>query len=92
MAGGEVQLAADTFEVSNSVLVYDPRNNTWRSVAPMATARTGLRLVASGRYLYAIGGNADSALLMGLPVARTKVLVYVISGFCAGLCGFKAGP
>jgi N-acetylneuraminic acid mutarotase len=58
VAGGEVQLAADTFEVSNSVLVYDPKQNTWRSVAPMPTARTGLRLVASGRYLYAIGGAA----------------------------------
>jgi N-acetylneuraminic acid mutarotase len=58
VAGGEVQLAADTFEVLNSVLVYDPKQNTWRSVAPMPTARTGLRLVASGRYLYAIGGAA----------------------------------
>jgi hypothetical protein len=58
VAGGEVQLTADTFEVSNSVLVYDPKQNTWRSVAPMPTARTRLRLVASGRYLYAIGGAA----------------------------------
>jgi hypothetical protein len=58
VAGGEVQLTADTFEVSKSVLVYDPKQNTWRSVAPMPTARTRLRLVASGRYLYAIGGAA----------------------------------
>jgi hypothetical protein len=58
VAGGEVQLTADTFEVSNSVLVYDPKQHTWRSVAPMPTARTRLRLVASGRYLYAIGGAA----------------------------------
>jgi N-acetylneuraminic acid mutarotase len=56
VAGGEVQLAADTFEVTNSVVVYDPKNNTWRSVAPMPTIRQRLRLVASGRYLYAIGG------------------------------------
>ena len=39
VAGGEVKLAADTYEVTNSVLVYDPRQNTWRSVAPMPTAR-----------------------------------------------------
>ena len=58
VAGGEVQLTADTFEITNSVLVYDPKHNTWRSVAPMPTARMGLRLVASGRYLYAIGGAA----------------------------------
>ena len=41
-----------------------------------------------GRTVYAIGGGEPSARLMGLPVARTKVLVYVISGTCAGLGGF----
>ncbi|MBT0768768.1 sugar ABC transporter permease YjfF [Kineosporia sp. J2-2] len=40
-----------------------------------------------GRCVYAIGGNADSALLMGLPVARTRIAVYGISGFCASLGG-----
>jgi galactofuranose transport system permease protein len=40
-----------------------------------------------GRTVYAIGGNEQSALLMGLPVARTKVLVYVWSGFCSALAG-----
>ena len=38
------------------MIVYDPKNKTWRSVAPMPTIRQRLRLVASGRYLYAIGG------------------------------------
>ncbi len=40
-----------------------------------------------GRTVYALGGSESSALLMGLPVARTKVLVYVVSGFCSGLAG-----
>ena len=40
-----------------------------------------------GRTVYALGGSESSALLMGLPVARTKVLVYVVSGFCSGLSG-----
>lgn len=40
-----------------------------------------------GRTIYAIGGNEQSARLMGLPVARTKLLVYVISGVCGGLAG-----
>lgn len=38
-----------------------------------------------GRTVYAIGGSEQSALLMGLPVGRTKVLAYVISGSLAGL-------
>ncbi|PXY28403.1 sugar ABC transporter permease YjfF [Prauserella muralis] len=40
-----------------------------------------------GRTVYAIGGNKRSAFLMGLPVARTRVTVYTISGFCAALGG-----
>lgn len=41
-----------------------------------------------GRNIYALGGSEQSALLMGLPVARTKIIVYTISGFCASLAGF----
>ena len=40
-----------------------------------------------GRAMYAIGGNERSALLMGLPVGRTKILVYTLSGFCSALGG-----
>jgi len=40
-----------------------------------------------GRRVYAVGGSEDAARLMGLPVARTKVGVYAISGFCAALAG-----
>ena len=40
-----------------------------------------------GRNVYALGGSEQSALLMGLPVARTKVLVYTFSGFCSALAG-----
>jgi len=40
-----------------------------------------------GRTIYAIGGNEQSATLMGLPVARTKVLAYVVSGLCSAIGG-----
>lgn len=40
-----------------------------------------------GRNVYAVGGDEKSAVLMGLPVGRTKVLVYALSGFCASLAG-----
>jgi ribose/xylose/arabinose/galactoside ABC-type transport system permease subunit len=40
-----------------------------------------------GRNVYAIGGSEHSALLMGLPVGRTVVGVYALSGFCAALGG-----
>jgi simple sugar transport system permease protein len=40
-----------------------------------------------GRYVYAIGGNESSALLMGLPVGATKIGVYALGGFCSALGG-----
>lgn len=44
-----------------------------------------------GRTIYAMGGNnganEQAARLMGLPVDRTKVLVYTFNGFCSALAG-----
>jgi galactofuranose transport system permease protein len=40
-----------------------------------------------GRTVYAIGGNEQSAILMGLPVARTKIFIYGFSGCCSALAG-----
>lgn len=46
-----------------------------------------------GRTVYAIGGhegrNEQSARLMGLPVDRTKWLVYTFNGFCSALAGLS---
>lgn len=54
---------------------------------------------ALGRWIYATGGNARAAELSGVPVKRTTVLVYVISGVCAAIAGLvlssqltSAGP
>lgn len=40
-----------------------------------------------GSYIYAIGGNRTSAELMGVPVARTTITIYALSGFLSGLAG-----
>jgi ribose/xylose/arabinose/galactoside ABC-type transport system permease subunit len=40
-----------------------------------------------GRNVYAVGGNDQSATLMGLPTASTRIGVFVISGSCAALAG-----
>lgn len=41
----------------------------------------------TGRALYAVGGNPEAARLSGVPVGRTLIFAYVISGLCAGLGG-----
>jgi len=40
-----------------------------------------------GTAVTAIGGNEDAARLMGLPIARVKVTMYLVSGLLAGLAG-----
>lgn len=40
-----------------------------------------------GANVYALGGNAASAELMGVPVARTTILIYMLSSTLAGLSG-----
>lgn len=41
-----------------------------------------------GRWVYAVGGNAQAARLSGIPVERVLVSVYVICSLCAGLSAF----
>ena len=40
-----------------------------------------------GANVYALGGGVQTAALMGVPVARTTILIYALSGFLAGLSG-----
>src|SRR3984893_5288464 len=40
-----------------------------------------------GRNLYAIGGNRDAAVLVGIPVLRVELLVYALAGMFAALAG-----
>ncbi|MBM0224602.1 MULTISPECIES: ABC transporter permease [Micromonospora] len=46
-----------------------------------------LQRTGFGQNVYAIGGSEEAAVLMGVPVTRVKVLVYLISGLLAGLAG-----
>jgi ribose/xylose/arabinose/galactoside ABC-type transport system permease subunit len=46
-----------------------------------------LRYTRFGRYVLAIGGNAEAARLMGLPIKRVTFLVYTLSGMLSGLVG-----
>ena len=46
-----------------------------------------LRWTRFGRYLFAIGGNEQAAILTGVPVRVIKVSVYMISSLSAGIAG-----
>lgn len=44
-----------------------------------------------GRNVYAIGGNENSAVLMGIPVKKTKIMVYATAGLTSGIAGVIFG-
>ncbi len=47
-----------------------------------------LRWMKQGRNFYAVGGNKQSALMLGINVKRTKFLSHLICGLLAGIGGF----
>jgi simple sugar transport system permease protein len=77
MAQTRIPLPGDMF-VSPSAVI---------AVVVVAAAFVVLHHTRLGRNVYALGGSEQSALLMGLPVTRTKVTVYAVSGFCSALGG-----
>lgn len=56
-------------------------------LAVILTGALLLRSTKFGRNVYAIGGNMQSAQLMGLPVGHTLVGVYAFNGLCSVLMG-----
>lgn len=50
-------------------------------------AIVGAKYTSFGRAVYALGGSEKSSVLMGLPVERTLVKVYALSGFMSALGG-----
>lgn len=91
-------VSLDSIKVEDSTILWLQQNRiridhwyiTPTGIIALLTVAVGafvLHLTRFGRTIYAVGGNEQSARLMGLEVARTKVMAYVISGTCAGLAG-----
>jgi hypothetical protein len=76
VAGGAFPLGDDVGQITNSMVVYDPDRNRWQPAAPMPTARVQVRLVAAGRYLYAIGGSGGGSGPGGAGPSLTTVERY----------------
>lgn len=47
-----------------------------------------LKWTRFGRNLYAVGGNSESALMLGINVQKTQFFAYVLCGLLAGISGF----
>ena len=74
----------------NYVYLYDDKFIRWTVVVALVVVAAGayvLHKTRFGRTVYAVGGNRQSAQLMGLEAARANVSVYAISGLCAAIAG-----
>ncbi|CAM3303274.1 sugar ABC transporter permease YjfF [Mycobacterium frederiksbergense] len=74
----------------NYVYLYDDKFIRWTVVVALVVVAVGayvLHKTRFGRTVYAVGGNRQSAQLMGLDAARANVSVYAISGLCAAIAG-----
>ena len=47
-----------------------------------------LRWTKLGRSFYAVGGNRQSALMLGINVKKTRFLAHLLSGLLAGIAGY----
>lgn len=92
-------ISVDTLPINDPVLrevgldyvyLYEDKFIRWTvviAIAVVVIAVYVLHQTRFGRTVYAVGGNRQSAQLMGLSASRSRVSVYAISGFCAALAG-----
>jgi ribose transport system permease protein len=56
-------------------------------IALIMLAWYGIRQTRYGRYLFAVGGNADAAYQTGVPVTMVRFSTYLISGLMSAFAG-----
>jgi ribose/xylose/arabinose/galactoside ABC-type transport system permease subunit len=59
----------------------------WFALIVFAAAVVVLNRTRFGQATFAVGDNLETAGLMGVPVARVRVLVYVVSALLTGIAG-----
>ena len=78
----------DLFEWIGGESVVGVPNPVWVLIILTIIFAWVWRFSAWGRWVIAIGGNAQAAKLSGIPVERVVVSVYVVCSLCAGLAAF----
>ena len=69
---------------------YDVDIAIWIFAIVAVTLTLVLTKTAFGRYIYAVGGNAEAARLSGVRVNLVRSATFAISGTCAALAGLIA--
>ncbi|MCG5463148.1 galactofuranose ABC transporter, permease protein YjfF [Micromonospora sp. NPDC053740] len=92
ISGASIPITDGFWTSMSQERIGDPRGNfvsisVLIAFVVVVIAAYTLAYTRLGRNVYAIGGNPQSALLMGLPVGRTRIAVYTISGLCSAIGG-----
>ncbi|MBC6457380.1 ABC transporter permease [Actinomadura sp. HBU206391] len=85
--GRTVQPLPDGFSELAGGSMLGIANLTWVMLAVTVAVAFFLRRTVWGRYLYAVGSNAESARLTGVPVRAVQISAYTLSGLLAALAG-----
>ncbi len=78
----------DLFEWIGGESVFGVPNPVWVLAILTVVFWWAYRYSTWGRWVFAVGGNAEAAKLAGIPVERVIISVYVICSLCAGLAAF----
>jgi ribose/xylose/arabinose/galactoside ABC-type transport system permease subunit len=87
-----IPITAPVYNWLNEISVHLPHHGRLSliGIVMLAVFVVGIviaHLTRFGRSVYAIGGNRQSAELMGINLARTTILIYTLSSLCAGVAG-----
>lgn len=77
-----------TFDESGKVVNYGIPYMVFYFIAAMIIGVILLHFTTYGRKVYVLGGNKEAARYSGINTKLIEFSVYVLSGLCAGICGF----
>lgn len=84
---GSAEYGSNTFRFIGSGSILGIPVSIWLLVFVGLLAAYIAQRTPLGRQIYAVGGNERAAALSGVKVDRTKLFVYMFSGFCAAIVG-----
>ncbi len=87
-----VPVTHEFYDVLQSIYWKAPGGGRFRLIGGVMllvfiAAMVVLHRTKFGKNVYALGGGVQTAQLMGVPIARTTILIYATSGGLAGLAG-----
>lgn len=85
--GRTIQPLPEGFQNIAGGSVLHVANLIWITLIIASVVAFALRRTVWGRYVYAVGSNAESARLSGVPVRSVLISVYALSGLLAGFGG-----